>query len=387
MTDKELEPYAKLLYENLEGFEQRALTNIGTRIKLIGQLDATDKKALENLSNIGVPLQQIYEDLANVLEVSIEEVETMYNDFAIAKDTEIEKMAKVKDMPFLPYSENMFARQMVQNWVEQTSGEMINLSRTKAIGFSGTLPSGVEMSVTMEKAYQQVVDKAIAAVRTGVSDFNTEMYGALKDLGGSGIKTIYESGRAVRLDATIRQWILYGLKQSSQQYEEYIGEQFGADGIEVDYHPAPRKSHEFMGGRTFSLYGRKKINGIVYEDATEALRRLEDYNCLHVKRHVLLGISMPNWDADELEKLKAKDKQKITYKGESKTPYEWKQQNQRVMEREYREKDGQRVILEASGNTQKSDELKKDLRQIKSSYKELCDATGLQPKLERMRIN
>lgn len=426
MSKTELEKSAELLAENLRGWEERTLQRIGQRIKKTGSLTAYDRKTIDNLANLGYSLDDIYKEIAkggnaelyqqlrnanidvNKLNQDIQllnidgDVKIIQNDLDAVLDfnsKEIKKMyeaemteqvARNRDLflktgtPFIPYAENAFAQQLVKNWAEITAGEMLNLSRSKVTGFK---MNGGKTFMPIDKAYQQAMDKAIVSVRTGTTDFYTAMRDVMTDLGGGVVN--YNSGVTRSLDSVVRSNILYGAKQSAQQYQEYIGKQFGADGFEVDYHPHPRPSHEFMGGKMFSYNGRVKINGIVYEDGKEALARLQDYNCLHFKTDVLLGISEPTWDSAELERRKAEDKKLIEYevngKTYSKTKYEWSQK-QRELERMAREEKRQADFNKSFGNNIKAKEHNQSYRQIRNAYDDLCDKVGLTPTPERMAV-
>ncbi len=216
----------------------------------------------------------------------------------------------------------------------------------------------------------------------------------------------YDSGVVRQLDTLVRSNILYGAKQSAQQYQKYIGEQFGADGCEIDYHPHPRPSHGPMGGVMFT-YAKEPvtIDGVTYpsfykpykgEKSPEDL--LNEYGCLHFATDVILGISEPTWDKKELERRKAEDKELIEYtvkkerNGEVteqktlyKTRYDWSQK-QRELERMAREEKRQAHFSKACGNNIKARQHEENLQQIKTAYNDLCEKTGLTPTPERMAV-
>lgn len=72
---------------------------------------------------------------------------------------------------------------------------MINLSRTKAIGFDKYDEFGNVIGHTpLKGAYEQAISSAVTAVSSGTADFNSAMKKTVEELGGSGVKVTYGSG-------------------------------------------------------------------------------------------------------------------------------------------------------------------------------------------------
>lgn len=395
----DLEQSAERLAGNVAGFERRTLERIGRRIKATGQLSAYDAKALENIADIGIPLQEIYADLADVTAMNIKEVQTLLRENMTAETERNRPLYKSKGLPFIEYANNEIARQMVRYWVEETAGRMINLSKTKAIGFTKTLPNGMTEFTPLEGAFQAAIDKAVTAVYTGAADFNSVMRDTIEDLGGSGVVTNYGGGITRSLESAVRANILYGAKQSAQQYQEYIGDKFEADGFEVDYHPNPRPSHEAIGGEMFAR-GEfdKTIDGITYKSeyadlgyGKGAAELLKDYGCLHFTVPVILGISQPRYEAQWLKEQKKSDKEIIEYtapdgnviKG---TRYDFKQK-QRALEREVRKQKCVETAARACGDNALAERARDKINACRSAYDDLCKKTGLQPTKERMAVS
>lgn len=387
----DIEEAAQILADNVEGFEARTLQRIGKRIKQTGRLNSADTKALENMANIGIPLQEIYADLAATTELNIKEVQRILSEHMSSEVERTQAIFNAKGVPFVPYPDNEFAQQIVKHWSEITAGEMINLSRTKAIGFTKTFPNGRSEFTQIEGAFQSAIDRAVVAVRTGTTDFNTAMRDTIQDLGGSGVVTNYGSGVTRQLDSMVRQNLLYGAKKSAQAYHDYIGEQLGADGFEVDYHPHPRPSHAFMGGKIFSNSGDVTIDGIKYPDGSEALERLGDYGCLHFALPVFLGISKSRYEKEWLEKQKEKDKEILEYttpngnviKG---TRYNFTQK-QRELERSIKAGKRTEMTAKAAGNNTLAKQERDKIKMRRSYYDDLSAKIGLQPMKERMTVS
>ncbi len=379
-TEK-LEAYAQKIFERENQFNTFTLKTIGKRIKAIGQLSAFDQESLKNIADISGDMKKITRELARITEMNIEDLEKIYAQVVNDGINSYKPLYDFKGMTVKPIGENEYAMKLVRHFAELTAEKMINLSHTKAIGFTDRHGNFTDL----EGAYQQTIDDAVIAVSSGTTDFDSAMAKTIEQLGGSGVVTNYGSGVTRSLDAMVRQNLLWGAKETAQSYDDYVSEELGLDGFEVDAHAGCRPSHLFMQGQLYSYSGRKKVNGIVYEDGSEALERLKDYGCLHFKTGVLLGVSEPRYSKEELERIHRESTEKIEYNGREKTLYEWKQ-TQRRLEREYRKAQNQSDMFKESGNNIKAKDYRDKAKAIKSTYDDLTDKVpGLYDHSERMR--
>lgn len=379
-TEK-LEAYAQVIFERENQFNTYTLETIGKRIKATGQLSAYDQEALKNIADISGDMDKITKELARITKMNVEDIEKIYAQVINDGVNSYKPLYDLKGMKFVPITENDYAMKLVRHWAELTNEKMINLSHTKALGFVDDAGNFTQLS----GAYQQTIDDAVIAVSTGTTDFNSAMKGTIESLGGSGVVTNYGSGVTRSLNAMVRQNLLWGAKQAAQSYDDYVSEELGLDGFEVDAHAGCRPSHEFMQGKMYSYKGDKVVNGVLYEDGSEALERLEDYNCLHFKTGVVLGVSEPRYSQEELDRIHKETTEKIEYNGKEKTLYEWKQ-TQRRLEREYRTAKTQSDMFKASGNNISAKDFKQKADAIKSTYDDLTDKVpGLYDHSERMR--
>lgn len=386
INTEKLEEYAAAVYDRLEFFNDYTLKTIAQRIKSIGQLSAYDQQAIKNMADISGDMQKITKKLAQITEMNIEDLEKIYTDVTTDGVNSYKPLYDFKNIPFVPFEENEFAQALVSNWVRETAGTMVNLSRTKAIGFDKYDGLGnVIGHIPLEGAFEQTISGAVAAVSSGTVDFNSAMKKTIEELGGSGVKVTYGSGVNRSLSAMVRQNILYGAKQSAQAYDEYIGKQLGCDGFEVDAHSGCRPSHMFMQGKMYSYYGKKTVNGITYDDGSDALKALGDYGCLHFKTDVILGVSVPRYSSKELDRIKRETTELIEYDGREKTLYEWKQ-TQRKFERTVRNKQTQADMFRESGNIARARDIENEISVFRSKYTDMCkNIKGLEPHLDRMR--
>lgn len=383
------EKYAQTLFDNLNGWQDRTLARIGRRLKATGRLSAYDQKALKNIVDITGDMNAIYVDLARVTGQNIKDVQTAFERFMSDNMVLYKPLYDFRNIPFLPYSENPIAQQIVNHWVKETAGEMINLSRTKALSVvkyglknGERVPIGVE---SLQGAYQSAIDKAVFNVTSGVGDFYSNMRDTIEDLGGSGVRIDYGNGVTRSIDSVIRQNMLFAVKEMQTDYDNQVGQELGCDGFEVNFSATCRPSHAFMEGRMFSYSGEKTIDGVTYPDGTEALERLNDYNCHHRKMAVILGVSEPRYNAAEIAEKNHKTSEVIEYNGKKKTRYEWIQK-QREIEREVRKQKTTANMAKAAGDNQLAKDCNSRIKALKAKYNDLTESVGLQKTEERMRV-
>lgn len=383
------EKYAQALFDNLNGWQDRTLARIGRRLKATGRLSAYDQKALKNIADITGDMNAIYADLARVTGQNIKEVQKAFERFMSDNMAMYKHLYDFRNIPFVPYAENPIAQQIVNHWVKETAGEMINLSRTKALSVvkyglknGERVPIGVE---SLQGAYQSAIDKAVFNVTSGVGDFYSNMRDTIEDLGGSGVRIDYGNGVTRSIDSVIRQNMLFAVKQMQTDYDDQVGKELGCDGFEVNFSATCRPSHVFMEGRMFSYSGSKTIDGVTYPDGTEALERLNDYNCHHRKMDVILGVSEPRYNAAEIAEKNRKTSEVIEYDGKKKTRYEWIQK-QREIEREVRKQKTTANMAKAAGDNQLVKDCNTRIKALKTKYNDLTESVGLQKTEERMMI-
>lgn len=380
-----LEEYAQKIYARYEYFNNYTLETIANRIKKTGELSAYDRQALKNTADITGDMDVITKKLAQITRMNIADIENVYKQVVTDGVNTYKPLYDFKGIKFVPFEQNEYAQQLVRHWAKETAGTMVNLSRTKALCFDKTDARGnVVGSVPLKGAYEQAIAEAVTAVTSGTTEFNTAMARTVERLGGSGVKVTYGSGVNRSLPAMMRQNLLYGAKQAAQSYDEYIGQELGCDGFEVDAHSGCRPSHMFMQGKMYSYNGRKVINGVTYEDGAEALDRLHDYGCLHFKTDVILGVSVPRYSKAELERINCETTELIEYGGREKTLYEWKQ-TQRALERGVRNEQQKANVFDAVGMKRRAQNCRDRVKAYRDKYEDMCkNVKGIEPRLDRM---
>ena len=390
---EKIQEYAKVIFDRLNQFNEFTLATIARRIKNTGKLSAYDQQSLKNMADISGDMKVITKKLAEITKLNIDDLENVYSQTVSDGVNTYKPLYDFKNMPFVPFEQNDFAQQLVRHWAMQTAGEMINLSRTKALCFDRYNINGeVIGSTPLQGAFQEAIDSAVTAVSSGTADFNAAMSKTIENLGGSGVRVNYASGVTRSLSAMIRQNLLYAVKQSAKSYDEYVGEQLDCDGFEVDAHPGCRPTHEVIQGQIFASGDDDiTIDGITYLSANKdlgggksALELLDDYGCLHFTLSTILGVSVPRYSKEQLAEIDRQTKELIEYDGRKKTLYEWKQTARR-MERAIRKKQTQANMFKEAGNNTKAKDFRDEATAYRIKYNDMCENVGLRPQLDRMQ--
>lgn len=394
MYDKEnAEQYASVIFNRLNAFEQDTLEKIGKRIKKIGSMSAFDQQAIKNMADISRDMDEITKELARITELNIEDVQRIYTQVVEESGQSYKPLYDFRNMEFVPLEDNEYAKSIVHEWAKQTAEAMVNLSRTKALCFvKEDMQGNVISSTPLKGAYQRIIDDAVVAVSTSTATFNQVMRRSIEQMGGSGIRVDYGGGITRNLSSVIRSNILYGSKMATRSYDDYIGGVLGCNGYEIDAHTGCRPSHIPIQGLMCSMGEALTIDGITYpsfhdslEGGKSAADLMDDYGCLHIRDSVILGVSVPRYTKEELDRIYEESTKLIEFDGKEKTPYEWKQA-QRRLENEVRREQNKMVIAKASGQKALARQCDERIKTYRTVYDNLCSTVGLPNRTDRMAI-
>ena len=394
MYDKEkAEQYASVVFNRLNAFEQDTLEKIGKRIKEIGSMSAFDQQALKNMADISRDMDEITKELARVTELNIEDVQRIYTQVVEESGQSYKPLYDFCNMEFVPLEDNEYVKGIVHEWAKQTAETMVNLSRTNALCFvKEDVHGNVISSTPLEGAYQQIIDDAVTAVSTGTATFNQVMRRSIEQMGGSGIRVDYGDRITRNISSVIRSNILYGAKMATRSYDDYIGEELGCNGYEIDAHAGCRPSHIPIQGLICSMGEALTIDGITYPSFHDALEGgksaadlMDNYGCLHIRDSVILGVSVPRYTKEELDRIYEESTKLIEFDGKEKTLYEWSQAQRRI-ENEVRREQNKRVIAKASGQKTLAKQCDKRIKTYRTVYDNLCNTVGLPNRTDRMAI-
>ena len=285
-----------------------------------------------------------------------------------------------KGMEQLPIEYQRAIVNFVTATATNTRNTFTNLSNTSAIGFRVTDLNGNVTYQGFKTHYHNLVDRAISEVATGQKSYSSAFRHSLRETADSGIRILdYESGYSRRLDSAMRQNVLDGVKDIAHEVSMRTGEQFGADGVEIDAHNYCAPDHLPYQGRQF-----KKAE---FDEIQNSLPRMfGQYNCRHTFYPILLGASQPAYTEDERQAMVDQSTEKIDFEGKQYTRYEATQLQRRI-ETSVRQSKDRAIIAKAAGDDvgRRVEQLR--INQLKQKYSEITNVFKTPPALDRARVS
>lgn len=394
LNNEQEEKLVQILIDRINALNEDILTIIGNRIKQIGELTPTQVHQIKQMLMYDTDINTIVQKLAEVTNMNVNDIYNMFEYSAKTNQDFARQFYKAREISYIPYAQNKALKEQIKAIAKITAKEYINISRTNAIGYTVRDTQGNIKFKSISDTYKQVIDNAILNINQGKTTYQQEMQKIIKDIGQSGLKTVdYESGRSVRLDSAIRQNVLDGLRNLTNQLQEQFGEEYGSDGVEITVHANPAPDHADIQGHQFSNEEFEKMqNSLDFKDIngkhyTAIERHISEYNCYHRPFRIILGISKPLYTEKQLKEIEQKNKDGFEFDGKHYTNYQGTQL-QRLIEREIRKQKDIQILAKSSGNKELTLQTQTKITQLTTKYKQLSKISGLPNQLKtRARVS
>ena len=239
------------------------MKEIGEVLGKIGELTPSQAYTIGQQLKYGDSLQRIIKILSDTSRINEVEIYKMLELEAKNNLNFSKKYYLAKNVDFIPYSENIAIQNKVNEIAMATLGTYRNIARTTGITYFDMYKNKVTKPIAI--AYNELVDEAIMNVSQGKSTFYQELERQLKEIGKNGVQTIeYATGRRRRIDSAFSMNLSDGLNSLSMAQQEIMGEQFGADGVEITVHEFPAVDHSEVQGHIFKKeeFNRLQNDGI-----------------------------------------------------------------------------------------------------------------------------
>lgn len=371
LTDEQIAEALDLIDSRYQKVVQKYLRKVGATVLKIGKLNRSSVNLLIQLRRMGVDVATIERELQKVTRLTKKDLRALYQKAVEEAHTDVRFEYVTKGVE---PSENRWEALVEDLWM-QTAGVLDNLSGTTVIS----------------ESYRQVVDEAVQAVTMGATDYNSAIREQLKKTGRAGLQVEYASGHRRRLDTAIRQNVLDGVRQVQQKAQELIGEEIGADGVDITAHPNSAPDHEPVQGRRFDLENFRRMQaGQEFQDVDgrryEGFKRpITQWHCRHLVYYILIGISRRIYADDQLKKWQEENHKGVTINGRKFTNYQATQLMRKIETEIRREKDTA-VLAKASGDDVLRRECQGNITQFTKEYKAVAEAVKLRPRFEKTRV-
>ena len=378
--DKTLERY----YNRYNKYNEKVLKTLGKTIKEIGDMNPSEVHQLAQQLKYSEDIEKLTQELADITDKSNEDINKLFDKFAEENVEFAEVYYEMKNKEYIPYEDNIQLQRMVQAIAHTTSDQMINLSNTRAIGFVYKDGFGNTSFKDLQKTYYDLIDEAVYKVATGTTDYQSAMRNVMNNLADSGVRTHeekigYKSGYSRRLDSAIRQNVLEGLRKINMDIESQVGDQIGANGIEISAHFPCADDHLDIQGRRYTKEEFEKLN-------SNLMRPIGEYNCKHFIMPVVIGVDDPMYSQHRLWKWKQQSYEKIEYDGKRYTPYEATQM-QRKLETAIRKQKDRQIIARASGDKEGIRIAQQKISELTTKYNDFSNAMNMDTYKNRLTVS
>ena len=403
MIDEErIDLLVERFVRRIDKANQYILKKMGSSIKELKKLSPTEAQQLINTLKYGGNYEDIVNQLAKYTNLNMKDLEDVFEVYAKEDQLFYKKFYQYRDVPFTPYKDNYTLRSQTQALTNIAENEMYNYSRNNVLGYTFTDLDGNVTFKGIRETYNTLLDNALLYVGTGQETFDEGMSHIMSDIGSSGLKTLqYDTGRSIRLDSAVRMHLNTSLSQLHYENQKIFASEFDFDGWEIQAHANPAPDHEMAQGRQFSIdeYANLQETGIakdykgktinithVSKKGNVSHRPIGTMNCQHIAFPIILGVSEAEYTGEELQDMVDDAHDTFTFEGKEYTKYEGTQL-QRNIERKVRELKDAQILAKAGGNQQLIYDTQNKITQLTNKYRQLSYASGLVPKMERMKVN
>ena len=363
------------IMQHFEDVNQFFIRKVAAQIARVGELIPSSMHIIEIMAGINEDIAAINARLAQATKMATQELYNLYNK---ALNDEYESPRFRRALEEKPLSD--MDRKRIENYTQyvarQTAGTMQNLSNT-------TIQS---------EQYRQAIDKAIIATNTGGADYNSMVRETVKQIGYAGMQIQYPSGYHRRLDTAVRQNVVDGAKQITQEASKMVGEALGYNAIELSAHLASAPDHEPVQGRVFLLEQFERMQA--GEDFTDAdgnhyigfRRPIGEWNCMHLVRSFDTEYSNRRYTNAQLQKWADDNKKGCEINGKHYSLYDARQRLRQIETAIRREKDAA-IAAKAAGDDVLRQQCQQRIDKLYAAYRQAAKASGFKPRYDRARVD
>lgn len=379
--DKILERY----YNRFNKFNTKVLKKLGNAIKQFDGVSPSEAyRIAQELKYNNFEINDLLNELSQISGKSVEDIDKLFNEVAKENVNFAETYYKAKNQEFVKYEDNEQLQNIVEAIKKETNNTFLNLSNSKNTGFVLKDEFGNKTFNTIPQVYNNIIDEAVYNVSIGVQDYQSAMRNTLRQLADSGVKVHeeklgYKNGYNRRIDSSVRQDVLTGLRRINLDIQEQIGEKLGADGVEISAHSPCAEDHLHIQGQQFTKKQFERINGGLE-------RPIGEYNCRHFVFSVILGVQTPSYSKKMLRNFRNESLAKINYNGKAYTKYE-ATQVQRQLETAIRKQKDRQIIARSSGDKEEVGLAQQKISQLTTEYNKFSKTAGLDTYKNRLSVS
>lgn len=396
IDEKVIDKLIERLINRIEEANIYILKKMGKSIKKIGALSPIEIKNVESVLKTNDTYNDIMQKISKITKLNIKDIKEIFEEIAKENQKFTKKFYDYKKTKFIPFDENTNLKKKVETY----SNEVINkyLDYSNKLGYSFKDGFGEIMFWTLLKTYNELVNYGVYCSQQGNEYFKKQMSKRLRQLAQSNLKIRdEENNKNFKFDYILRTEMQSSLRNMTNDLQEYFGEEYGADGIEISVHAHPAPDHAEVQGRQFTKEEFRKFqndqDAIDYtgklftsEHDGHDRRSIGEYNCYHYVFYVSLDINKPKYTDEQLKKIIDDNNKGFEFDGEHYTLYEGTQLQNRL-ENKIQEEQNVKMIAEIMQDEDMINNSRKKIAELSYKYKQLSDVSGLPTKMERMSVS
>ena len=382
--DKKLELLLEKFYNRFNQYNTKVLEKLGEAIKKFDGVSPSMAHKIAQELKYGTDINDLMAELSRLSGKSIKDIEEAFDIVAEENVAFAEVYAKAKNMEFVDYKNNEQLQRLVKGIAGETNATFKNISKTRAIGFVLKDKNGNKIFKDLKKTYIDLIDEAVFNVETGVSDYQSAMRGVIKQLADSGVKIHeekvgYPSGYNRRIDSSVRQNVLTGVRKVNITTQKIVGRQFGANAIELSLTFPCADDHAPYEGK---IYTHKEFENI----QSSLDRPFFQWNCRHFGFQVVKGISQPQYTQKYLDQKHAQEHEEFYFEGKKINQVEANDLMRKIETSIRRNKDAQ-IIGRSAGNKEIVANSQQNITALTHKYNELSKVSNLPTYKNRLVVS
>lgn len=390
LTDEQIE---RLLYRyayRQDVFSMSVIRVIAERLSRLADFDALDTLHKERI---------IKEDITRMI--------TLYEDYLKDQKKRLQEdlwwIAVVVYLESIKFYENQVElrankelNDAVTKLTEIAQKNLTKLIKNPVFVIRDLRNPAVLKAYDFEKTYRSIMTEALNYRNVSNELRDIALKRTETQLFDSGVRYMIDNSsdnakHAISANSAIRMNVLESIKNLINKMQDIMGEQFGADAVELSAHIYPAPDHAPAQGHQYSIEEMKKMqSGMDFKDLDDVRyvgfdRRIGEWNCRHYFMKIKKG-AKPTYTQEELAKI-LKDNA-IGYtddKGRHRTLYECTQV-QRRYEREIRKAKEQYLYGKALNDKAMMTRARNRVGKLTTQYKQFSHKCDIPAKLERIKV-
>lgn len=366
--------------------QNRLLNDIVLKVQRANGITSTADYEINKLSQLGASDQFIRDEVQRISGYTDAQIDRIYHDAAEMDYVRNKDLYEKITGSFIPYGENGALQQWVNGIIEQTQGDLKNI--TKTMGFT-VFFNGLKQFMPIADVYQKYVDAACLDVVTGSFDYTTVIKRCVNQLSRSGLRCVpYASGHVNRAPVAARRAVMTGANQIAARMTEEIGRDLNCEYYEVTAHVDARPSHAEWQGQVYKIHGHDREHQNFYEmTGYGSGGGLCGWNCRHNFYPFFPEYSVRAYTDKHLQYLKDETNKVRTFDGVGYSGYE-ATQRQRQYETVMRAQREEIALLKLGGAS-KADitAARSRYRTTMNEYNNFSEAMGKYTQYERVYLD